>query len=845
MVCRAPVLLVPIIHIVHVLATSFSCKTATSTSPTDQHPRWLQRGRAHSIGQTRQKGGQSASRRRSRGRCCLAALERTGSWPYPTTVITSELESSYKLRTNIRPVRHAYFVSSRSASQLERAMGWCCTQWGGISNLIIPVSSAGRIAPLYEHLLKMVEPDVLVSYMPQESESGRRRHDHLVSYLAGLWPNKQTSLLDKHFEQFDYAAHPLNLISAADAQAQEFTDCEFRGPPEEHLILLALFGRVLEDQVNDYATELRYGRMPAAADSQDFWQRQMREDYFASPINLTGYGFRPYRVEQPSLHFAAHFEVVFGDSLPSLCFFWNLRAIHESTRFPGDETRTLLFMPRRALNDPDMLHGFAEALHSAPALQAESNLDLIVYFTERTALQAWEDAIAEGSDFVRLTEDVKVNLPVRRPAEAQRADHSRPLTYGRYQLHLPVGFYEGVPAEIPRAIPLRLGQNEIRIEPSATYSKRPGQHVMLDLESEVWSRYPKYLEVAKIVNGNAKFSRYGVTFLSDVPMRPSEFHFNLPTEWETLVAFFQHGGLMINESDKTHYLEAVVQLIGGLDSVPMLASAQAMLLLQSLAVRPADRVAKRLKRELGQAALDEEQIAEALRDSPIVAELSTSSRSYKQLADGPLSQYRQALLPLLAELSKAGVVRRGHQLPCAVCGLTGWHPLNTLDELVRCPGCGSSFALPVELPPGSELQTHYVLNSLVNRAFDQGVIPALIAMSHVARANAPAYCKTAALEMRRAGSPALAGDLDFVMFAKGRLLAGEAKSGSRLATKDYATAEIAAQAGFDEYFFCTVSKFDDEALKGIEDLRERLASGGDGMQVTVLSGDDLLGEDRP
>lgn len=759
-------------------------------------------------------------------------------------MISSKLESSYKLRTNIRPVRHAYFVSSRSASQLERAMSWCCTQWGGISNLIIPVSSRGRIAPLYERLLEMVEPDVYVSYMPQDSEGGRRRHENLAAYLAGLRPNQQTSLLDVHFEQFDYAAHPLNVMSEADAHAQEFVDCEFRGPREEHLLLLALFGRVLADQVTDYRSELRYGSMPAAADSLDFWQRQMREDYFASPINLTGYGVRPYRVEQPRLHFPGFFEVVLGDSLPSLCFFWNLRAIQESTRFPGDDVRTLLFLPRRVMNDPEMLHGFAEALRSAPALGAESNLDLTLYWTERTAFQAWEDAIADGSDFVRLREDVKLTLPMRRSPGTRRGDHSRRLTYGSYQLHLPVGFFEGVPSEIPRAIPLRLGQNEIRIEPSATYSKRPGQHVMLDLDSEIWSRYPKYLEVARVINDNAKFSRYGVSFLSDVPQRPSEFHFILPTEWEALVAVFQHSGLVINESDKTHYLEAVVQLIGGLDNVPVLASAQAMLLLQSLAIRPADRIAKRLKRELGKASLDEEVIAEALRDSPIVTELSTGSRSFRQLCDGPLSKHKRTLLPLLTELSKVGVIRRGHQLPCPVCDLTSWHPLSTLDEQVKCPGCGISFPLPVELPGGSELQTHYVLNSLVNRAFDQGVIPALIAMSHVARVNAPAYCRTAALELRRAADPALAGDLDFVMFANGRLLAGEAKSGSRLGAKDYATAETAAQVGFDEYFFCTASMFDNEALKGIGDLRERLASGGAEMRVTVLGGDELLGEDQ-
>lgn len=754
-------------------------------------------------------------------------------------MIHSALISACKFRTNIRPVRHAYLVSARSSHQLERAMSFCCTQWGGISNLIVPVGSSLRIPPLYEHLLTLVEPDVVVSYLPADSEGGRLRHDKLQARLSALWPHSDVALHTAAYEKDDMTAHPLSVLADDDVAAHQFLDRRFQGPPSDRMPLLAMFGQVYPGQEDDYARLLQYGRLPVGLDSLDLWAQEMRAQPFSSPINLTGYGVHAYKVEGSSLGSDAFFELVVGDSIADLCLFWNLRAVRESTRFSGEQTRRLLLLPSRVLRDPEALRRFADALRGAPSPGATSNLDLAVYRASRQAAEAWAAAASQSPEFSRMRDEVRVTWSFGRDSSSSEpADEHRPLTYAHLYVDLPERFWEGVHYEIPRRIPLSIGENEVRIEPPSSYRKRSNGLLMLDLESEAWQRYPRRVEVARAIHANARFTRYGVSFLSDVSLKPSEFRFYLPSEWETLVAVFQRAGLVIRESDKTRYLEAVVQVLGGFENADVLASRPTLLLLEALAVPPTARLAQRIVRELGLTPERQEEVASALKGSEMVVELSAGSKSLQQLRDGLLAEHKRGLLTLLARLSETGIVRRCFRLPCADCGLTTWHPMGTVDEVINCPGCGGSFPLPVEMPPGSEIQLHYVLNSLVNRAWDQGVIPALLAMSHVAAQHSGACCKTAGLELLRAGD--LVGDLDFVMFAEGRLLAGEAKTGSILEKKDFEGAELAADVGVAEFSFCTTSTFDQEAAEGIETLRQRLREQGRDMVVSVLESEHLL-----
>ena len=80
-------------------------------------------------------------------------------------MIPTPLKPWYKLRVNVRPIRRAYFVRQDDASQIEEAIRLCCTQWGGIRNLLVPVGADLSIGPLFIDLLKLHEPDLFVSYL--------------------------------------------------------------------------------------------------------------------------------------------------------------------------------------------------------------------------------------------------------------------------------------------------------------------------------------------------------------------------------------------------------------------------------------------------------------------------------------------------------------------------------------------------------------------------------------------------------------------------------------------------------------------------------------------------------
>lgn len=340
--------------------------------------------------------------------------------------------------------------------------------------------------------------------------------------------------------------------------------------------------------------------------------------------------------------------MVVGDSVRELCLFWNLRALRESTRFRGDDFRRVLLLPTRLINQ-EALRRLADTIRSAPSSGVNSNLDLAIYWVGRDGVDAWAKTARRMREFARIRGRIRISRNFGGPqSPPTAADDRRSLTYGYLVAGVPNNFYEGVHYEIPRPVPLMLGDNEVRLEPPPHYRNRFHQLVMLDFESDAWDRYPRRTEVARAIHQNARFTRYGVSFLASVPHQPTEFQFRLPSEWETLVAVFQRAGFEIRESQQTRYLEAVVQLLGGFNNVALLASRPALLLLQALAVPPTTRLAQRIVSQLSLGSLPEQDVARALRDAEVPVEISAASNSFQQLRDGRLTGYRSELLDLLS-----------------------------------------------------------------------------------------------------------------------------------------------------------------------------------------------------
>jgi hypothetical protein len=84
-------------------------------------------------------------------------------------------------------------------------------------------------------------------------------------------------------------------------------------------------------------------------DDLRFWSYQALSDPFASPINLTGYGYGTYELGG-SLGLEV-VELVVGDDLETLAFYWNLRATRLSSIVAGDRKRRVLLAPSRLIKD--------------------------------------------------------------------------------------------------------------------------------------------------------------------------------------------------------------------------------------------------------------------------------------------------------------------------------------------------------------------------------------------------------------------------------------------------------------------------------------------------------------
>lgn len=191
------------------------------------------------------------------------------------------------------------------------------------------------------------------------------------------------------------------------------------------------------------------------------------------------------------------------------------------------------------------------------------------------------------------------------------------------------------------------------------------------------------------------------------------------------------------------------------------------------------------------------------------------------------------------QLSEAQVIKRGFYLPCPQCSAPDWYPLQSLHERLVCTGCSNEFMLPVEQPPGSEIRWQYRLNSLVNRAMDQDVLPNILALHHLTK-DRPCACISIGMKLLREDKEKA--EFDFLFVSEQQLYAGECKAGRELKEKDYIAAVLAAELGFAGFYFCTVQTFSSETEHRVEELRAQLRDEGYEMDIEILSGTELLGE---
>jgi len=761
-------------------------------------------------------------------------------------MLQTPLQQQYRVRINVRPIKYAYLVREDDTENLARVIKLLCTQWGGMLSLIIPVQSDLTIRPLFEHLLKLHEPDRFVDYLTDPKEQDFEGHRHLQRYLEGLWPDRRISLQLGHlFEEHDHTAHALAVVRDEDLRTHTLTAYEFLGPSADRLILLALFGAIFAGQEEYYEEILEVEQQQIGVDSEEFWERQFDNSPFASVLNLTTYGVSPSRVTG-GLQESNHFDVVLVRSLNSLCMYWDYRATREAAQVRKEMSRRTLLLPFSVLKDPPAVEKMIHFVRSnLPYPNVSTNLHIHFCAWDEDDLSEIKNAIQGLRDLQEFTEDrVSVRRVYGRTEPVKDDLSGKPIAYHFSFPAFPESYLEGAGYQVGVNAELGYGRNEVFFNPPEGFQNRFGGEAILDFECDVWQRYPREHRIAEKIKSNSWFSRYGVSLVASVADRAHYIDFHLPSEWETLELFFAARGYEIRISRPGTYANALIELLGGLWNIEILAAKPAYLLLDTLALKSTKKLAQRIVKQLG-LATEQAEIQPLLEDMEIVPELKRIPKTHRQLCNGPLQSYRRGLLGLLNRLSNRQVVKRGFYLTCTNCGTPSWHPLQTMGETLVCPGCSREFPLPVEYPEGSgnELQWEYTLNTLVNRVMDQDALPAILAIHHLTKDLArdkQACCIVPGLELLQSGT--VKAELDLIFVSNQELFAGECKAGTDIGDKDIETARLAADLGIHHFYYCTIKRFSEVSQQRIEDLRKEFETESFSIQLGSLNGDALLGE---
>ena len=189
------------------------------------------------------------------------------------------------------------------------------------------------------------------------------------------------------------------------------------------------------------------------------------------------------------------------------------------------------------------------------------------------------------------------------------------------------------------------------------------------------------------------------------------------------------------------------------------------------------------------------------------------------------------LTPALAleRLCEVGWAERGLQITCATCTLTTFVPLAATSQRAECPGCQS----PARYEISAAVTVFYRLDSYLDLASDQGVLPHLLAIAALARRHRQSYFLPGTNINLADGQPL---EVDIFGVCDGRVLAGEVKTKAADFTPTQIERDVALsrRLGADVHLLTAVDDVPDDIVASARTMCDAA-----GIRLIVLQREDL------
>lgn len=486
---------------------------------------------------------------------------------------------------------------------------------------------------------------------------------------------------------------------------------------------------------------------------------QLNAEPTASIVNLTTTGLAWRESRGGSIN--AHFDVVLAETPVALCWFWNQRAIQDATvRGILDFGRRVVVLRSTQINAKsfqDELFDLVRGRLQHPALTSDWDINFFLEDGDEAGQRFIEESERDGliRPLRHLVDELETDFRYSSTGELIAPDRivqGEPLTYTvNRSMQLPNPYKSGLPGHVQRPYSFQPGQNALLSPaPSRPFDHISG-HFYLDVESDLWERYPATKGMAQRIHQTGSFTHYGLSvgFASRVPKSASEvlFQVRLPRDEEALGAFFEDQGYQIAAGPAVRHVNALLGFSDGLTEINLYRRRSVIRLLELMtaksSVEQLHDAGERASRVLRAASMEEAaslEFEDALADVLRIADSTVArsqvftfqhlNRAFMQLPDIKKMPNAPKLLHLLDALVRRRIVVRGFLVRCEWCSMPNWHPLGEVDERIRCPGCRRNSYLPVRSGHG-EQSWQYSLNTTVSHAINHGALAPVATLAMV------------------------------------------------------------------------------------------------------------------